>query len=152
MGDTEARLIYSVTIALSGLLGGAIWWQAMLMIPAVFVGTTTGNFDSMSMGRGQYSYAHDLFGMSLHAILSVILPLLVVGGTVLLPIPEYHNVLWLSLYLLASPLYTVGWMIAGKQGKVIFPIGLRGGSELGEAFWGAVCALATFLCYTTIFP
>ena len=30
-----------------------------LLVPAVWVGTVPGNFSSIAMGRGQYSYIHD---------------------------------------------------------------------------------------------
>lgn len=147
-GDTEVRLLYGATIAAAALLGGAIWWQAALLVPAVWVGTTTGNFNSMAMGHGQYSYAHDFFGMSAHAALSAILPTVVAFAVVFLTPPEYYDWWWMAGFcMLASPLYTIGWIISGKVGKTSFPAGLQGGSELGEAFWGGACALGAFLTY-----
>lgn len=139
MGDTPARILYGVTIALAALLGGAPWWQAAGLVPLVWVGTTTGNFHSMGMGRAQTSYLHDCFGMSAHAALSAALP----------TAWAYAFAWWwmLGLTMLAAPLYSLGWMISGREGRPSFPIGLRGGSEIGEALWGASCALGAFMTY-----
>lgn len=151
MGDNPARLIFSVLVALSGLLGGAPWLLALLLVPAVFVGTTTGNFNSMAMGRGSYSFAHDFWGMSAHAALSAITPTLLVVAFGL----QFYDTpfSWWAVggfTLIASPLYCIGWIISGKTGNLSLPIGFRGGSELGEAFWGASCALGAFLTFALI--
>lgn len=162
MGDTPARLIYGALVALAALLGGAVWWLALLMIPAVWVGTTTGNDDSRDMGFGITSFWHDFWGMTEHATLSLT-PAIVVG---------IYNVahmtrLFADNYiiggtLLAAPLYWLGWVIAIALGGQIIPpdnsgsvgngrlfAGLQGGSEWGEALWGASCALGTFLAFAT---
>jgi len=150
MGDTPARLIFAATVALSACLGGAPAWQALALVPAVWVGTVTGNFASLAMGRGQYSYLHDCVGMSAHAALSAVLPTLVAFGAVFLTPPEHDQWGWmLGLTMLAAPLYTLGWIISGQHGRPSFPLGLRGGSELGEAFWGASCALGAFLTFVS---
>ena len=152
-GDLPTRIFYGVCIAVAALLGGAAWWLAVLMVPAAWIGTTSGNFHSMAMGRAQTSYLHDVLGMSAHALLSAIVPCLVVllpslvvawhGGPA--PPPRW---LWLfGLTMTAAPLYSLGWIISGREGRPGFPVGLRGGSELGEAFWGAACGLGAALAF-----
>jgi hypothetical protein len=142
MGDTPARLIYGIAVALSFLAGGAPLLVVLLAVPAVWVGTTTGNFNSLSMGRAHYSFLHDYWGMSAHAALSAIAPALLVwwfGGD------------WLvlaALIMLAPEIYILGWLITGKVGyKDAFPVGLKGSCELAEAGWGAVTALGAYLAF-----
>ena len=144
VGDTPTRLLFGVTIALAAALGGAVGWQALLMVPAVWVGTTTGNFHSMAMGRAQTSYVHDFVGMSLHALLSALLP------TAVAAYGWHVQAAWLfGLTMLASPLYSLGWTISGRQGNPRLPLGMRGGSELGEAFWGGATGVGALLAFAT---
>lgn len=139
-GDTPTRILYGVTIGLAALLGGALWWHALLTVPAVWVGTTTGNAGSMAMGRAQTPFWRDFLGMSGHAALSAILPTALAFGV-------GANGWWTLLTLAAAPLYDIGWALAGKTGNPRFPLGLRGGSEIGEALWGAAVALGAYLAF-----
>lgn len=143
IGDTPARLFYGLTVAVAALAGGLGWLVAGLLIPAVWVGTTTGNFAALAMGTDGSSLAEDWEGMSLHGFLSAVLPSLVVffgdhdnsiGGLLVL----------LGVTFLASPSYYLGWRIAG-HGAPWLPTGLKGGTEVAEALWGGLTALSVFL-------
>lgn len=141
MGDTPARLIFGVTVALPAFLCGAIWWQALLLIPAVWVGTTTGNFGSIALGRSGNPWWRDVAGLTLHGVLSALPPALL---AIVFGYP--WGFMLLSGFLIA-PLYELGWIISGKSGNVKLPVGLKGGAELGEAFWGAACAICAALTF-----
>lgn len=153
MGDTPARLIYGAALGLAALMGGAVWWVALVMVPAVWVGTTTGNFNGMAMGRAEFSYWHDFAGMTVHGALAAGFP---VALTV------YAGAVWGSIWIAATclacaPLYTVAWATAEHLGTQAVPasgvprrhllLGFNGGSELGEAFWGGACGIGTFLAF-----
>lgn len=153
MGDTPARLIYGAALGLAALAGSAAWPVALAMVPAVWVGTTTGNFNGMAMGRAEFSYWHDFWGMTAHGALSAILP---VGLAVLAGAAA--GSIWIAVdCLLCAPLYAAAWNVAEDMGTQAVPAssiarrsllrGFNGGSELGEAFWGAACALGTFLAF-----
>jgi len=160
MGDTPARLIYSASVSLAVILSAVVvpttlmfWCLAACMLPAVFVGTTTGNNNSLSMGTADdYTFKHDFLGMLVHGIESAVLP----GMVVLLAfIPaSIREAVILSAILEASiavgcPLaYYVGWRIAGLKGASYMPLGLKGGTEIGEALWGGLTALSAFLVFT----
>lgn len=149
-GDLPTRLLYGVCLGLAALIGGSLLWQAALMIPAVFVGTTTGNNGSMDMARAEDTFEHDWWGMTLHGLESAFLPALVVALPSVLVGHWGADLRWLwtfGLTLAASPFYWVGWVISGAHGRSSLPIGLRGGSELGEAFWGGACGLGVFLAF-----
>lgn len=142
MGDGPTRWGYGLCIALCALMGGAAWWQALAMVPAVWVGTTTGNRGSMDMGRNEDTFAHDWFGMSRHGLDSAILPTAVAFW-------GWHwQAAWLfGFTMLAAPAYWLGWAIGGKTGNPRFPVGLRGGSELGELAWGSCVGVGAMLAF-----
>jgi hypothetical protein len=134
MGDTPARAIYAAVLGLCALMGGAAWWIALAMIPAVWVGTTTGNFESMAMGRAQTTFRHDFLGMSAHGALAGVLPVGVAvwGGC-------GWSAVWIGATCLAcAPLYALGWFAAEKIGTQAVPaagvprrsglVGFNGGS------------------------
>lgn len=160
MGDTPARLIYGVTVGLAALMGGAVWWLALAMVPAVWVGTTTGNGGGRDMGFGATSFWHDFAGMSLHAFESAIAPVLLVVLAMWSPAGSPVSFIILAFTMLAAPLYWLGWRIAIALGGQEMPPnnlggvgngrlfdGLQGGSEWGEALWGGAVALGTYLAF-----
>lgn len=155
MGDHPARLIFGATVAFSAFLGGCPWKLALILIPCVWVGTTTGNFESMAMGRGSHSKYHDWLGMTAHAVLSAILPALAVF--LIYPALPWW---WIGLLpLLAAPGYELGWFISELTGNSPslrqniyynhIPNGFKGGTELGEFFFGGACALGAFLTFVS---
>ena len=139
-GDTPVRLFFGATIAASAFMAGAVWWHALFLIPAVWVGTMISNFESLAMGHGQRSYVHDFIGLSAHGVLGAIAP------TLLLWYLDYPAFYLAALGgVLISPLYTLGWwMIPSVAGNPKYPPGFRGGQELGEFFYGAVSAFGVF--------
>lgn len=141
-GDTPTRILYGVLIAICALMGGALWWQALLMIVAVWVGTTTGNRGAMDMGRAGGGFWRDFLAMSRHGLDSAILPTAVAAW-------GWHwQAAWLfGMTMLAAPCYALGWCVGGRIGNPRFPIGLRGGSELGEALWGACVGIGALLAF-----
>lgn len=166
MGDTPARLIYGALVGLAALMGGAVWWMALAMVPAVWVGTTTGNGGGRDAGFGATSFWHDFWGMSEHALLSALAPCLLVVGFVWWRAGAYSLAVfnaddWIfCLTMLAAPLYWLGWRIAIALGGQEMPpnnlggtgngrlfAGLQGGSEWGEALWGGAVAVGTFLAF-----
>lgn len=141
MGDTPARLIFGCTIAAAALMAGAVWWHCLLLVPAVWVGTTIGNFESLAMGHGKYSYAHDFWGLTLHGIAGTAWAW--VGAAAL---GYAASNFMLIGGLMIAPAYTLGWwLIPSPAGDSRYPVGLRGGQELGELFYGSLFALGAFL-------
>lgn len=159
MGDTPARLIFGASIGLSALLGGAPWYLALALVPVTWVGTTTGNFDSLSMGRGAYSISHDILGMLAHGALTALTP------TVLLASLDYFAHIpsewwWITLSCVQAPcFYLIGWTVTEKLGsqgvppsapalhRTALPVGFRGGVELAEALWGGAMALGAYAAF-----
>lgn len=115
------------------------WLVPLLLVPGIWAGTTIGNFGSIAMGRGGRPLWLDWLGLMAHGLLGVALPALVLW---------WWGYAWwwcAASGALISPLYDLGWRISGKVGNRNLPNGLRGGSELGEAFWGAAVAAGVFL-------
>lgn len=142
MGDTPARLIFSGIVALAFFVSGALWWHALLMVAAVWVGTTTGNNESLDMGRGKTSALHDWCGMELHGLASAFFPCLLVWW--------FEYTIWpVALSnLLIAPLYETGWQITSGNGarpRMTWPRGFRGGTEIAEFLWGGTCAVGALL-------
>lgn len=139
VGDTPARLFFGLTVCLAALLAGVTWWWCLALIPVTWVGTVTGNFGGIAMGRSGNPYWRDFAGMTLHGALSGVLP---AAGA------WWLGYGWWAIAIAAltiAPLYSIGWMASGKAGNPKLPLGLRGGSELGELFWGGAMGLGTFL-------
>jgi hypothetical protein len=148
MGDTPARLIYGASMALAALLGGAVWWLALAMVPAFWIGSTTGNFNSIAMGRNhppEPDFLGCFLGMSAHAALTALTPVLIVVGVDLWTHLAYAWVWIAGLTMLAAPLYALAWNISGLRGQKLFPNGFQQGSDLGEGLWGAATALGVYL-------
>ena len=142
-GDTPTRILWAVCLAVCALLGSAVWWHSLLfaalLVPAEWVGTTTGLFNSLAMGRGDRSFIHDFLGMSLHGVLSVILPGLAAWWL-------GYGWWWIVISgLVISPCYVAGWSITGRHPNVKFPPGLQMGSDVAEVIWGGVMGLGVFL-------
>ena len=139
IGDTPVRLFFGVCLGAAALIAGVHWYYCLALIPVTWVGTVTGNFNSMAMGRGGMSYAHDFFGLSLHGLLSGILP---AAGAYF---AGYGYVAIAIAALSISPLYTLGWAMTGIQGKPSWPLGFRSGTEWGELLWGGAMGLGTLV-------
>lgn len=144
IGDLPVRIFYGATVALAALIGGAVWWVALLMIPAVWVGTTTGNFESMCMGHGKYTFRHDFLGMTEHGALSAVLPAVVVclAGFVWGAIAVF-----LVITFTASPSYMFGWWIEGRWPFHTYGDFLSPPTPMAECIWGGLTALAVFLAF-----
>lgn len=139
MGDLPARLIFGATIAAGALVGGAVWWHAMLLIPAVWIGTTVSNFESISQGRGGGSPWSQALGETAHGLAGVALPMLGAAWF------GYAWAAFLIAGLLIAPAYWLGWTVCGLKPRMSFPVGFRVGSEWGEALWGACFGGGAFL-------
>lgn len=159
MGDTPARLIYSVNVSLAVILSAVVVHHmsipnslaALAMVLAVFVGTTTGNDNSLSMGTAGYTFKHDFLGMLVHGIESAILPGAVIGLATRFCLGEGLSQVFTIAAIAATTIavgcpvvYYVGWRIAGLKGASYMPLGLKGGTEIGEALWGGLTALTVF--------
>lgn len=134
------RIFFAVTLALAAFLGGSVWWVALVMIPVNFIGTTTGNFNSLAMGRGGNPYWKDFIGMSIHGFLS--------SGPPAIVFALLHGAWFPALIggLVISPLYTAGWAITGlPPGKQHWPKGMQQGSEIAELLWGGAMGVGLFL-------
>lgn len=147
IGDLPVRVFFAVTVASAALMGGATWLIAGLMVPAVWVGTTTGNFESLAMGVDhKYGVAHDWLGMTAHGMLSAVLP-----AAVVLWATDSTPVYWavfVAITFLASPCYYLGWRLTGNGfGVPRIPVGFKGGTEVAECLWGGVTALSVFLAF-----
>jgi hypothetical protein len=103
VGDLPARLFFGLTVGVAALLAGAVWWVALALIPAIWVGTTVGNFGGIGMGRSGNPYWRDFGGLTLHGLLGVAAPALLVW---------WVGHFWPALLLAGlsiAPLYTAGW-------------------------------------------
>ncbi|HEV7216849.1 MAG TPA: hypothetical protein VGP33_17215 [Chloroflexota bacterium] len=150
-GALISRGFYGLTVALAALLGGAIWWHSLLVIPAIYVGCTwpnnmtfpawTGIAPVGGIGLGRQaggSFWRDAAGLEVHGVI----------GTALVALGAFfagYVAWWLMVIagLLIVPLYLAGWQITGRPVNLRYPLGMQVGSEWGEALWGgAVAALA----------
>ena len=173
-GDHPVRVFFGAMIALSAWLGGASPWMAVAILAGTWAGSTTGNNGGMAMGRGDHTFASDFARMSLHG-LAIAVPVafaaMVYGAVQYRTIMVFDQVpLVLCIACLAcAPCYAAGWWIAeltGNQprdmrsfpdghiptsdemnGTRTFPLGFRGGSELGETIWGAAMGLGAYLSF-----
>lgn len=140
-GDLPVRIFFAATLALSAYLGGVGWLPALVLIPLNWVGTTTGLFDSLAMGRGGRPYWKDFLGMTLHGVISALLPAILFYFTGTLRSAE---VAFLG-GLLISPCYSLGWSLTGLHGRKGWPKGMQQGTEVAELLWGAVMGVTHFV-------
>ena len=131
------RLFFGATIAASAMLAGADPLWSLALIPAVWVGTITGLFGGLGMGRGEQGYWRDVGGMTLHGVLSIILPCVWCW---------YLGYAWWPVALsgfLIGPAYEAGYRLIGRNpypypfNRMNWPMGLNAATEFGELFWGA---------------
>lgn len=151
MGDTPARFIYAGLIAACALPGVVMGTASWLVLPtltiAVWVGSTTGNFDSIGMGRGGHSFRRDFLFMSLHGTICAVIVLLALAGMRwYASLPSWWYWAGAGFYY-AGPAYELGWIITGRTGNPRLPVGLRMGSDLGEAIWGGLCGVGVFTIF-----
>lgn len=144
IGDLPVRLFFGLTVALSALLVGVPFWWSMAMIPITWIGTTTGNFDGLSMGRAERSYLRDFAGMTAHGILSVIAPCIWAWylGYAIWPIALSG--------LLIAPCYEAGYRLCPfvpghAYSRPNWPAGFQAATEWGEIFWGGLVGVGTVL-------
>jgi hypothetical protein len=136
MGDVPARAIWGATLALAALAGGAVWWQAAAVVPAVVAGCSVPMWaiDPISPGYRSPIWLRCL-GNEAHGLLSM--ALVTIGAW------------WFGYYWPAAligslamlPAYVVGWAVARPS----FPVGFRLGSEVGEFLWGCALFAGLFL-------
>jgi len=139
-GDLPVRIFFAVTLAASADMGGVVWWAALALMPLNWIGTTTGLFDALAMGRGGNSYWKDFLWMTLHGILSSGPPAVLfffLGGWVPAAIAFAGG-------LIISPCYTIGWSVTGLFGRRNWPKGMQQGTEVAELIWGAVMGVTHF--------
>jgi hypothetical protein len=141
VGDTPARVFFGWTMAVAAWLADPlVWWHPLVLIPLVWIGTTVPNFSSIGMGVAPpRTYWQDFWGLSLHGLLGIAPAALALWWS------GYGWCWMVGAGCLIAPLYTIGWRISGLRGKLSFPVGLQGGTELGEAFWGCATGVAVFL-------
>jgi hypothetical protein len=144
IGDLPVRLFFGLTVALAALMAGVTFWWAVALIPITWVGTTTGNFDGTSMGRDTRPYWRDFAGMTLHGVLSIILPTVWAWyfGFALWPII-------LSGFLI-GPCYEAGYRLfpfvpGHAYSRPTWIKGFAAATEWGEIFWGGFIGLGTVL-------
>lgn len=145
MGDTPARLIYAALIAVCASLALAPPLVNPVLLVAVWIGSTTGNFNSIGMGRGGHSFLRDWWGMTAHGAIcaTIVLAALSIFTTTVAPLPAYWWLAPLGFYY-AAPAYELGWAITGRYGNSRLPRGLQTGSDLAELIWGGLCGLCVF--------
>lgn len=148
VGDYPARLFFGLTLAACMWIAGSSFLQGFYTIFAVFLGCSIPNdfkltvagrkieFGSIALGHGTSPYWRDAVGLTLHGFLGMLLPAVIVYFM------GHDWPLLLLAGLLIVPAYDLGWRIAGPAGVKWMPPGLRGGTEFGELFWGALCGLA----------
>ena len=142
-GDMPVRLIFAAALSLAAYLGGVRWFVALILVPLNYIGTTTGNFDSLAMGRGGRPYWKDFLGMTLHGLLSALAP-----AVLFLVVAWPHP--WAALVVIAaglaiSPCYTIGWAVCGLHGRSAWIKGCQQGPEIAELLWGGVMGAAAFI-------
>ena len=144
MGDTPARLIYAALIAICASLALAPPLVNPVILVAVWIGSTTGNFDSIGMGRGGHPFWRDYLGMTAHGAIcaAILLVSLAVLGR-FIPLPSWWWLAGAGFYYAASA-YELGWIVTGRTGNRRLPVGLQTGSDLAEFIWGGLCGLCTF--------
>jgi hypothetical protein len=139
VGDFPARAFFGLTLTISLMLGHYEWW-CWLIILFTFLGCSIPNFGGIALGRSGNSYRRDALGLTAHGALSM--------GITALPLAYFHpyGIIYLVLAgCLIVPMYEIGWTLAGVRGRALLPLGLRGGSELGELFWGGTCGVGAYL-------
>ena len=98
-------------------------------------------FSSIDLGKAEGTVPQDIAGLTAHGLLGTVLPAALAwwcGGA---PV-------WLvAAGLLSAPAYWLGWTVAGLRGAQWLPNGLRGGTEIGEALWGAAVGAGAFLAF-----
>jgi hypothetical protein len=138
LGDYPVRAFFGATLAAGCFLGSHQLWSLTLILSG-FLGCAIPNFGGIGMGRSGNPWQQDAGGLNSHGTYSM--------GITALPL-AYFN--WHGLiFIIAAgyaivPFYELGWRITGKAGRPGLPLGLRGGSELGELFWGAACGIGAF--------
>jgi hypothetical protein len=140
-GDLPVRIFFAVTLALSAYMGGVVWWAALALVPLNWIGTTTGLFDALAMGRGGNSYWKDFLWMTVHGLISSAPPAVLfyfTGGF-------WAAAVAFSGGLLISPCYSLGWSATGLYGRKGWPKGMQQGTEVAELLWGAVMGVTHFV-------
>lgn len=153
IGDFPVRFFFGLTVSLAAFLGGLVWWQALIAAPAIFLGCsiplTFRNLPLIgTIGSIHFGSAPDplplwrrALGLLLHGVGNV-------AGVIALAV--YLKAHW-ALVLLGGlsiyPAYELGWRITGDPILPWMPLGLRSGSELAEAFWGAAVAVSVFTAF-----
>jgi hypothetical protein len=156
LGDMPVRLFFGITLAVVALLAGMVWPRALMLIPAGWIGTTIPNFGGIALGRSGNPWWRDALGLTLHGIVGAMVLALVAAAPWPLPTPfsiaafvDGYSLVSAICVLIAGllivPAYEVGWSVAGKSGRASFPLGFRGGTEIGEMLWGTVIGLALML-------
>lgn len=132
------RLFFGFTCSFAGWLAGAGWMEALALAPLVWVGTTLGLFGGLGMGRGSQGYWRDFGTMTLHGVLSVILPC---------AWAVWLGYAWWPIALsglLIGVAYEAGYRLIGLNpqpypfNRISWPAGFNGAPEWGELIWGAV--------------
>lgn len=149
MGDTPARFIYAGLIAACALLAGGSWKFVPAIVLGTWAGSTTGNFNSIGMGRGGNTLAHDYWGMTAHGTICAALILLALFATLFCPTVVMPRLMGLAAYgfMLAPEAYMLAWIITGRTGRKWLPVGLRTGSDLAELIWGGFCGLGVYAAF-----
>ena len=153
LGDLPVRIFYAAMIVCAAYLAGGFqpieafgwtfpaWLQPIALGIGIWIGTTIPNFSAIDLGKGEGAAWSDLAWLTLKGLLNVAVPVLVAiaGG---------HAWPWLLAGGLAIGVaYWLGWTIAGHAGRVDFPVGLRGGTQIGEVLTGAAIGAGTFLAF-----
>jgi len=129
-GDVPVRAFFGFTCGLVGLAAGLVWWQALILWLAAFLTCSIGMFGGIAMGRSGNPWWRDALGLEAHAWLG--------WGAILAAAWWLGDAWWWLAGGVASIalVYELGWIISGKAGKLSWPPGFRGGSEIAEFLWG----------------
>ena len=154
LGDLPVRLFFGLMIAVSAFLAGLPLAHAATLIVAGWIGTTIPNFGGIGFGRSGNPWWKDALGLLAHGTIGMLVlalfMVLPMAGATLFAVFGQGITLATAIAAVAGgvaivPAYWIGWSISGVSGKASFPLGLRGGSELGEVLWGAAVGVTVAL-------
>jgi hypothetical protein len=154
VGDLPVRIAFAALIVAAAFLGGwhphaltvlsivvPPWSMPILLGLGVWIGSTMPMFSSIDLGKAEGTVPLDIAGLTAHGLLGIMLPAALAWWGAYAP-------LWLlAAGLLSAPAYWLGWTITGVRGAQWLPLGLRGGTEIGETLWGAAVGIGAFLTF-----
>lgn len=136
-----SRLVWGGIAGTTGFAAGAIWWAALLLIPAFWLGATLPLFHAMDLGANEGTFWGDFGLLTLRGILGVAAATAVLFGA--------DTLHWWALVIAGSLMGAC--YAAGRAMRVGVPGFGQGGlfSETGEFLTGAAIGLGLFVALAT---